>query len=473
MSKQDQVDSVLGQIEEMAKFWPIIDALKGGTDAMRKAGKKYLPKRRMEEETDYEQRLETATLYPAFVDTVDSMVGRVFTKPIKIDESLPADIMGFLSDVDTEDRNLHTFARDWMDDAVSYGISHVLVDMPKNEAKTKADEKALGVRPYASLVKHDQIIGFKSAKIDGNVVLTQVRIVESVTEDDGLYGSVVVQQIRVLNIGSYEVHRKPEGGGWVMVEQGVTTLDIIPLVTLYANRTGFMLAAPPLLQLAHLNVKHWQRRSSADSLIDTVEVPILASIGVTPKYDDDGKEIPGVIIGAKSGIELPQGAEIKYVEHTGAAIGAGRQNLIDLQEEMRAAGGQLLRADTSVMTAAQANTENVKEISRLGMIAQNLEDGLDQVVWLMAKWKGQELKHGNIQVSVNLDPDHTPVESINALINLHNAGVLSKQGLFNEAKRRGLISDDVTWESEQKQIEQSGPEAGEIARLMAKFRETQ
>ncbi|CAJ0903244.1 DUF4055 domain-containing protein [Alcaligenes faecalis] len=465
----NQVDYISPTVSAMAEKWPAVDALRGGTDAMREAEEKYLRKRTLESREDYKARLAQATLYPAFTDSVAAMVGRVFTKPIKIGEKVPQEITDLLQDVDTEDRNLHAFARDWMDDAVSYGISHVLVDMPKNDAKTQAEEKQLGIRPYAVLVKHDQILGWRSEKHGGNEVLTQVRIKESAQVEDGAYGEKTVERIRVLEIGRYELHQKNEGG-WALIEEGKTTLDRIPLVTLYANRTGFMIAVPPLLELAHLNIKFWQKQSSLDSLIDTACVPILATFGLQPKFDADGKEVPGVIFGAKTGVDLPVDGDIKYVEHTGAAIESGRQDLLDLKDEMRIAGGQLLRPDASVMTAAQAETENAKEISRLGMIAQNLEDSLDQVLYLFALWMKKDWQPGNVEVHANLDPDYAPAESMNVLISMYNAGALSKQGLFNEAKRRGMISDDVTWEDEQQRIDEAGPDSGEIARVLAQFR---
>src|SRR5690606_2702908 len=182
-------------IEAMEMAGTFVYAWRGGTDEMRVEGQKYLRKRSMESDKDYKDRLEQATLYPAFTDSVAAMVGRLFTKPIKIGEEVPQGIRDLLQDVDTEDRNLHAFARDWLDDAISYGISHVLVDMPRNEARTRADEKQLGIRPYAVLVKHNQILGWRSEKVGGNEVLTQVRIKESAQVDDGRYGTKTVERI--------------------------------------------------------------------------------------------------------------------------------------------------------------------------------------------------------------------------------------------------------------------------------------
>ncbi len=48
------------QVTEMAKNWPIAAALLGGTQAMRDAGEKFLPKQPREEVEDWEYRLSVA-----------------------------------------------------------------------------------------------------------------------------------------------------------------------------------------------------------------------------------------------------------------------------------------------------------------------------------------------------------------------------------------------------------------------------
>jgi hypothetical protein len=41
----------------------------------------------------------------------------------------------------------------------------------------------------------------------------------------------------------------------------------ITLVTLYTKRTGFMCGSPPLLNMALLNIKHWQSQSEQDNIL--------------------------------------------------------------------------------------------------------------------------------------------------------------------------------------------------------------
>lgn len=166
----------------------------------------------------------------------------------------------------------------------------------------------------------------------------QVRYMESVEVADGEFGVKCVDQVRVLEPGSWRTYRKPENGGaWVQEGQGSTNLTYIPWVTFYTGRTGPMTAKPPLLELAHLNVKHWQSQSDQDNLLHVARVPLLFVF-------TDNEEFQ-LTISSASATRMPKDGNAKYVEHTGAAITAGRDSLNDLVDDMRMAGAKLLQKD--------------------------------------------------------------------------------------------------------------------------------
>jgi hypothetical protein len=60
----------------------------------------------------------------------------------------------------------------------------------------------------------------------------------------------------------------------------------ITLVTLYTKRTGFMCGSPPLLNMALLNIKHWQSQSEQDNILHVARVPILTVFGL-----EEGQEL--------------------------------------------------------------------------------------------------------------------------------------------------------------------------------------
>ena len=109
-------------------------------------------------------------------------------------------------------------------------------------------------------------------------------------------------QIRVLEPGAWRTYREVESvngkKSWQPHDEGLTSLDVIPLATFYTKRTGFMMATPPLLELAYMNVKHWQSQSDQDNILHVARVPMLMISGI----DDDTFELK---VGTSSATKLP------------------------------------------------------------------------------------------------------------------------------------------------------------------------
>lgn len=152
----------------------------------------------------------------------------------------------------------------------------------------------------------------------------------------------------------------------------------------------------------------------------------------------------------------------EWVEHTGTAIEAGRKSLEDLEDQMLIAGAKLLQKDKqSTKTATQAEEEAAQETSPLQTMAGQLEDTLDQVLQYFALWKGEK-EGGHVKVNGNFDVDFAPETTLPLLLNMTTQGRLSDETLFNEYKRRGVVSDDIEWEAEKQKIADQGPALGAL-----------
>jgi hypothetical protein len=448
-------------VASMAENWPIIDALLGGTPAMRKAGSTYLPQWPGESDDAYKARKDTATLFPAFPRTVEVLAGKPFSKPVTLTDDVPTRIKDWCdTDIDLQGRNLHAFAASLSEEALSHGITGILVDYPKaTGARTKAEENAAGIRPYWVHIHAGNILGWRSKRINGAEVFTQLRLLEQVIEDDGEFGEKMVEQVRVLTPGAWATYRKSEKVDpttnkpeWISHEDGVTTLDVIPFVPIYGRRTGFMTAVPPLLELAHMNVEHWQSKSDQQTILHVARVPILFGKGL------DGQP---VIVGAGSMVTVDSDkADLKYVEHTGAAIEAGRLSLLDLEDRMRQVGAELLVIKPGKTTVAQTVAENEAGMCALQRLIEDVEDGIDQALSLTALWI-KEAKGGNVQIFKDFGVATLAEASIDLLRDMNVDGTFSDESLFNEAKRRGYISPETTWDDEKKRIAQNVPK-GEL-----------
>lgn len=442
------------RVTAMALDWALIDDLLGGTRAMRLAGERYLPKWTLEEVTDYQSRLKIATLLPALAETVRKSTGRVFAKQLELGEDVPPWIADEVwPDVDRQGINGHAWARGWFYRALAYGLDHVLVDAPPRtlptgeEIRTQADQRAAGVRPYLINISRDRILGWQTGE-DGN--LTQVRITWSKTIP-GTFAPTVVPQIRVYEIGKvlvYEERETAKGKEWVQVEEITYDLPVIPLVTCYTGRTGMMQAEPPLRELAFLNAKHWAQQCSTDSLLQTASVPILCATGMD--------EETSIKVGSKNAIKISNpDSKLFFVEHSGAAIGSGRESLKDLEGQMRAIGAKLLEPTEGTKTATQAGEEADAANSPLASMVQDLEDALEQLLYVIGLYRG-EASGGNIEVKANLDPDTAPIESMGVIGKMVATGGLSAATQFAEAQRRGILSPELDWEDEQARIGTQG-----------------
>lgn len=450
-------------VQAMQPDWALAAALMGGTRAMRTAASIYLPQWPNEDGQAYNQRLRVATLFPAYKRTVETLTGKPFSKRIKFASDVPPVLAGYMEDADLHGRHLHVFAADILERVLSHGIGGILVEYPMGDVvatngagvSTQADEQAAGVRPYLIEVKAAQILGWRSEMLDGVEKLVQLRIMESVTLNDGDFGTVDVAQVRVLRPGSWQTWRKQEGNEqeWTVFAQGATSLADIPFVPVYGNRTGFMTAEPPLVELAHMNVEHWQSCSDQQTILHVARVPILTVFGV----ENDDKF--ALSVGAASVVKIPQGGDLKYVEHSGRAIDAGKTSIDDLQERMRQAGGELLTTKPQRMTAFQVGTENELAMCALQRITQDFQDALAQCLQFMADWIGLP-QGGHVELFNDFGASNLAEASAQFLIAAATAGKISDELLFDELQRRGMIGPNETWQQEHERIQAQGPALG-------------
>ncbi|WP_439413111.1 DUF4055 domain-containing protein [Enterobacter ludwigii] len=439
------------RIEAIAGCWPMITALLGGTASMRAAGKEWLPQWPNEDGGYYEARRKTATLFPAFSRTVEVLSGKPFSRPVTWDADIPERVSETFDDIDLEGTNLHSFLANVCEEALAYGLSGILVDYPRVSGKMNlAQEKAAGLRPYFVKISPTMLLDYKSKRIQGRETITHLRFVEYVQKSDpeNEFSEETIEQVRVLDIGRWRIYqeRQEETTGekkWVLVEEGKTSLKKIPFVPVYGNKTGFMLATPPLAELAFMNVEHWQTKSDQQTILHVARVPILfgRQLGDAP-----------ITVGAASVIstDTPEG-DLKYVEHTGKAIEAGRMDILDLEDKMRQIGAELLVIKPGRNTVAQTMADDESGTCALQRIVGDLQDAASQAIALLAEWLGDK-QCGHITIFRDFGAATLAEASAELLMEMNIAGSLSNETLFREIQRRGMISPEIKWEEEQKRI---------------------
>lgn len=434
-------------VAAMAADWPLLSALMAGTRGMRAAAKRFLPKFPAEDETSYSIRLGSAVLTNYFGRTVGIMASKPFSQEVGLDSLSPA-MAALCEDIDGQGSELQAFAERMFRACMSHGVHGVLVDYPSGSgARSKADEKAAGLRPYWASYPAESIIGFKASRVGGEWVLTQLRLLETAIEADGLFGEKSVEQVRVLEPGAWSVWRKKSASQdeWEVVDKGVTTLAHIPFQFFYGTRTGFGTGVSPLLDLAYLNCEHWQSSSDQQTILHVARVPILFGSGF--KIDTDIQ-----IGGSKAVIVEGEKARLTYVEHSGAAIDAGRQSILDLEERMRQMGAELLVKRRASVTATQVVSEGDANKCILQSIVENFEDGLASCLAFTSEWLGEGAEKPEIELFKDFGVDSLSDASAALLLDAANAGLISQETFFEEMRRRTIIDTDRQWADEEARI---------------------
>ena len=432
----------------MAEKWELIHDLLGGTARMREAGKTRLPVEPREEVRAYENRLDRSYLYGALSDTLDKIVSKPFARPVSIRGDLSDVLEQVTQDATLRGQDLTQFARELFTDAVTHGLSHVLIDFPRvGEGLSLADEKAGEVRPFLVRISPPDLIGWRSERSNGGRErLTQVRIQERRVVPDGPFGDREAEYVRVLTEDAWELWERPEKGDeYVLVDSGTHTYGAVPMVTCYIGGTGFMTADPPLEDLAWLNLAHWQSLSDQRNILRFARMPLLYQFGVS-----DEEVEAEITIGPSQLIRsINPDAKMGYVEHSGAAIGAGERDLRALEAQMEVMGLQPLIEKTGGATATGRALDESRTHSNIQAWIRSLENCLLDCLAAVVRWTGQELDE-EIAVDVFSDFGVTlkAEQDIAALIQMRASGLLTHKTFLDEVKRRGLLSDGVDVEAE-------------------------
>jgi hypothetical protein len=434
----------------------LINTLLGGTKAMLDAGTKYLPQEPKEGNENYNVRLQRTVLFNGFGRTVSYLTGQIFSKPVTLKDDVPKEIRGtktesgYQEDIDLRGNNIDTFLSRVFATGISDGVTCILVDHPPTPVTkpTVAEAKAAGLRPYWVHVPTSSIIGWKSKRINGKEVFTQVRIKEVVEKDDpeNQYLTKEVNRIRLLEPGRYEVWeeqddvKKDNTARWEIVESGEMSIkEFIPLaVFMPGERFTALTAKPPLEDLAYLNLAHWQSTSDQNNILHFTRLPILFGKKIT-----DANKLSQIELGPNRMIHSDSvESDLKYVEHQGASIEAGHANLVDLETKMALFGLQLLMPNTGNVTATERALSSGESDSTLRGWALEFNDFVEQTLLYTAMYLGS--KFGGTS-EVNTDFRWMQTMDAEVLLRAAQFRILPKQLVFEELRRRGILNSDWDW----------------------------
>lgn len=461
MAKKDDLGPATPSLtyQVMSPKWDKLNTVMGGTETMRAAGKQYTPQHEEESDMAWKHRVDTTTLLNILLITVESWVGRPFSEPIQIGDDVPPELIELFKNIDLQGNNLETFCRDWFREGLSKGFAHVLVDFTRPEPlegdqpRTLADDRADNLRPYFIKVSPETLIFANAEVINGVERLTHVRIAEQHVIMNG-WGQSIVNRIRVIEPGMGRVFEefldpKTKKISWKLIETYPYDLPYIPITTFYADRQGFMLSKPPLEDLADLNIRHWQSTSDQIAVLTVARFPIL---GVSGAISDDK-----LTVGPHQWLHCPDPAgRFYYVEHTGKAIAAGRQDLLDLEEVMSSYGATFLQKRPGGASATARALDTAEVTSPLQDMAIRFQAALWGALQMLADWLKME-DYGTIRINTDFDFGDFSLPAIQGLQAARqplngSTPDISRDTFTKELHRMGVLGEDFDAEENDKQL---------------------
>jgi hypothetical protein len=410
--------------------WILIEDLLQGTYGMRKKHRRYLPQEPRELDESYDNRLARSVVSPYYQRLERMLAGMLTRKPVRL-EGTSDTIREQLFDVDLAGNDLNVWTYENARKIVRYGHIGTLVDAPSN-----------GGRPYWVTYTPRQILGWRSELQDGQQKLTQLRLLESTIVPDGEYGEKAVEQIRVLKPGEYQLHQKDDEGEFRIVDEGRTSLSEIPFSVAYANRFGYMESRPPLEDIAELNLKQYQVQSDLDNQLHISAVPMLAFFGFPSAAEE-------VSAGPGEAIAFPAEGRAEYIEPGGSSFDYQFKRLEQLASQINELGlSAVLGQKLSAETAESKRIDRSQGDSTMMVIAQNVQDMIDNSLQFHAQYLGQNEAAGSCHVNRDfIGARLTPAE-IQSMLLLYTSGTITQETLLQQLADGEVLGDDFDVQEE-------------------------
>ena len=418
--------------------WMLIEDLLGGTYQMRKRHRRYLPQEPRELDESYDNRLARSVCPPFYLRLERMLAGMLTRKPVRLNDTADS-IREHLFDVDLQGNDLNVWTYETTRKMVRYGHVGVLVDAPTSGQNG---------RPYWVTYTPRDILGYRTEMIDGEVKLTQLRLQEKVSVPDGLYGEKIIDQIRLLTRGGFEIHQKGKNNLFTKVDEGTTSLSEIPFSVAYANRLNLLESRPPMSDIAELNLKAYQIQSDLDNQLHISAVPMLAFYGFPQSSEE-------VTAGPGEAIAFPSDGRAEYIEPAGRSYDAQFKRLDVLSNQINELGlAAVLGQKLSAETAEAKRIDRSQGDSTMMVVAQQMQDMIDNCLQFHGQYINAEA--GSCFVNRDFLSQRLEPQEIQALLQLFTSGSITQETLLKQLHEGEVLGDEFDIEEEIESTQNGG-----------------
>ncbi len=448
--------------------WEVMNDTYEGTDALRRQGEKYLPKNPKEHPDKYKRRLNRSRFFNMVEPTLHGLTGMVFRKPPTLDDTASPTMQALYENIDGQGTHGVVFLRELMERCLLLGHGGILVDAataPDLQGRTpmKSDVAALKARPYWVAIQANQIVNFRvDTDANGSTYLGLLVIEECVKKAVGSFGEKEEKQYRVFQrkeaVVTWQLWVEKIVDGKVTYGRDsdgvISHVTEIPFAPLYAGRRlGWFHSKPPLYSLAETNLDHFSVQSDHRHSMHVASVPIMVR---------KGGKVAGAPVdaGVESGIDINDtpSSNIFYLEHKGIALGATRQELLDLQQRGVSHGLQILAAETRAAETAMAKKiDRAEQDSRLAVAARALQDCAEQAL----VYTGQMIGEDAADISINLDISGLTLDpqTLATYATMVANGDLTRRTMWTMMQEAGELPEDFDADEEEQALAEQALQA--------------
>ena len=429
------------------------------------AKEKYVPKLSDQEAEEYSAYVGRAEFYNATARTQVALTGLLFAKPPKVE--LPEALKTIGENISLDDDTLEALAKNIANECLSVGRCGVLVDLPNVEKAdySKLEAERLNLRAYATLYKAENIINWKTTKINGSNVTSLVVLAETYaepTQDE--FVDKIKTRYRVLDLheGYYRqrVFSETKAGNFEVVSEIYPSangqkLEYLPFTFFNVNDLKTSVEKPPLLDLAKINISHFRSEVDLEHGTHFTALPTPYVTG----YQGESSEKLKIGSTAVWVINDPS-AKVGFLEFSGAGLSTLENRIAVKEKRMSILGARLLLDEKKTAEATETlQMRKSGENAVLTNVASTISEGIVSFLKDIAFF--ENIAGENLIYEINTDYNLTMIEPqlLAQIIAGIQSGDIPNEVLYDALLKGELMPKTIqSYEDYQAKLEQAAPQ---------------
>ncbi|WRQ11925.1 DUF4055 domain-containing protein [Serratia phage vB_SlqS_ZDD2] len=449
--------------DEFEPEWSMIADCIDGERRIKAEGEVYLP--RPEEKPKYDvksnDRYEAYKARAAFMNatgrTMGGMIGVAFAKPPTV--TMKGGMEKFEEDIDGRGQSIQQQIRDALNRNLASGRAGIFSDFTGTGEQSEREKG----RPILRLFTAKNIINWRNR--DGKDTLIVCEYEEPV--DDDAFELRMMKYYLELRL----VDGKAKARTWKPIAEGSSDysmpefidlkdangnhFDEIPWSWIGATNNDHTPDAPPMADIAYMNIKHYQSEADLAELSHLVGQPMFGITGLTQDWVDDNDMSGGIALGARKAVVLPVGGDIKFAqaeERTICLTLAERR-----EKQMAALGAKLIERGVGARTATQAGNEAQTDNSILSLAASNVEDAYNRALKFACRYLSESAE-ASVELNKRYEIAQLDSAAIQALISAVQGGYLRKADFLRFMQSQSIIDSRDDVEEIEQELEDQEPD---------------